>query len=73
MPMKIPLRDAFATGKAAFGIWNTMPGASVVRTMASTPGISVSYIFIFTICETDSSLEKPIEFYLQYDQDNLSI
>lgn len=42
MPMKIPLREAFASSKAAFGVWNTIPGVSAVRTMASTPGISVS-------------------------------
>ncbi|THH10443.1 hypothetical protein EW145_g1341 [Phellinidium pouzarii] len=40
MPMKIPLKEAFVAGKTAFGVWNTIPGASVVRTMASTPGIS---------------------------------
>ncbi|KAI5120420.1 hypothetical protein M0805_006920 [Coniferiporia weirii] len=40
MPMKIPLKEAFAAGKTAFGAWNTIPGASTVRTIASTPGIS---------------------------------
>ncbi|KAH8111412.1 Phosphoenolpyruvate/pyruvate domain-containing protein [Phellopilus nigrolimitatus] len=40
MPMKIPLKEVLDAGKTAFGVWNTIPGASIVRTIASTPGIS---------------------------------
>ena len=41
MPMKIPLREAFAAGKTAFGAWGTMPGPGAMRTIAATPGLSV--------------------------------
>ena len=42
MVMRIPLREVFAAGKTAFGAWGTIPGAGVARTIASTPGLSVS-------------------------------
>lgn len=38
--MKIPLKEAFAAGKTAFGAWGTIPGAGAARTVASTPGLS---------------------------------
>ncbi|KAL5504802.1 hypothetical protein ACEPAH_7465 [Sanghuangporus vaninii] len=40
MVMRIPLKEVFAAGKTAFGAWNTIAGAGVVRTIASTPGLS---------------------------------
>lgn len=41
--MITPLRTALQSGRAAFGVWNTLPGAAAVRTIAGTPGISVRY------------------------------
>lgn len=41
--MITPLRAALQSGRTAFGVWNTLPGAAAVRTMAATPGISVRY------------------------------
>jgi len=40
MSMITPLRDALTAGKTAYGVWNTLPGTAVVRTIAGTPGIS---------------------------------
>ena len=42
MPIRIPLKELFSAGKTAFGAWNTIPGIGIVRTISSTPGISVS-------------------------------
>lgn len=47
MPMSVPLRNELQSGKTAFGIWNTLPGTALVRTIASTPGISVRVPFFF--------------------------
>ncbi|TDL16062.1 Phosphoenolpyruvate/pyruvate domain-containing protein [Rickenella mellea] len=35
-----PLRNELQAGKTASGVWNTLPGTALVRTIASTPGIS---------------------------------
>ena len=46
MPMNIPLRATLQAGKTAFGVWNTLASPAAVRTMAGTPGISVSLAFL---------------------------
>ena len=43
--MNIPLRATLQAGKTAFGVWNTLASPAAVRTMAGTPGISVSLAF----------------------------
>ena len=45
----IPLRDTFARGDVAYGVWNTLPGAPAVRCVAETVGICVCvFLFFFS-------------------------